>query len=109
MLAIVLGLFIYLFRKNFKPRMKVFFPNKDLHLAVGLLFWTKFKVEDEKRNSRLEVSLHTQVVWKRLPIHDSRLGYLWFTLTLRVKPSGVPDSFIEGLLLDCTPFSGHGL
>lgn len=28
--------------------MKVFSPNKDLHLVVELLFWTRFKVEDEK-------------------------------------------------------------
>ena len=56
-------------------------------------------IEGEKRNAKPEVPWHTQVVQLRVPIHDSKLGYLQRALTPRVKLSGVPAYFIEGLHL----------
>ena len=86
------------------PRIKVFASKKDLHLALVLPYWDCFK-----QNSRFEVPWNAQVVWMRLPIYDSKLGYIWFTLTARVKPSRVPAYFGEGLLLDYPLCMGHGL
>lgn len=73
--------------------MNVFSSRKDLHLAVGLPSWGCLK-----QNASLEVPWNTEVVWVRLPVHDSMLGSLWSTLTPGMKLSGVPDN-----LLDCLP------
>lgn len=85
--------------------MKIFFFLKRIYIWL----WCNHSGIALNKNPRLEVPWNTQVVWMRLPIHDSRLGYLWFTLTPRVKPSGVPAYFRKDRLLDCLPYAGHGL
>lgn len=66
-LAFVLGFFCFVvgffffFRKNFRPRMKVFASKKNSHLAVVLPFWDCFK-----QNSRLDIAWKIQVAWMRL-------------------------------------------
>ena len=76
----------FFFWKNFLRgilclRWKHLLLKKDLHLAAVLPFWDCFK-----QNSGFEVPWNTLVVWMRLPIHDSRLGYL------SVQFSSVPPS-----------------
>lgn len=98
-------------RKNFKPRMKVFYSNKNLHLAVVLPFWDCLKQTSRLRRKKFKAwgfLAYSNSVDKAanprfkagLPlVHPYPKGKALWSLSL----------FQWKSLLDCTPCAGHGL